>query len=396
MKKSLTALAVLGAFAGASMAADVTMYGIVDLGLGYTHSEFDVDRANPAKAVHSESDEFRMDSGNNSSSRFGIKGTEDLGNGMTVGFKLENGFKADSGSLGTSNTIFDREATLSVGGAYGTLYMGRMGTLISDAGSVGFFGSMASAFGSGWSDNIAGHTMVFANYTSRMDNTLAYVSPSFGGLTVYAQYAMGENDVENKSAANRYVALGAEYKNGALDLGTVIDWTNKSTKDSNLWAGEVDDSYTFSLAGSYDFGFVKPYLAVQYFKDAADVAGMVERSIEETANFKDDEDTVARAMNLTAFDGYGVHLGASAPAFGGDFLFGIGYGDGDGHNWNGLDADVKAYTASVGYEYPLSKRTKLYTGAGYVKTELDHHTDVGTLSDEYEAYDFVMGLVHKF
>lgn len=64
MKKSFVALAVLGAFAGTSMAADVTMYGVVDTGL------------------------FSMEPGTNSASRFGIRGTEDLGNGMTVGFKL--------------------------------------------------------------------------------------------------------------------------------------------------------------------------------------------------------------------------------------------------------------------------------------------------------------------
>ena len=70
MKKSFVALAVLGAFAGTSMAADVTMYG-VDTGLLYQHGE--------ASAS--------ID-GIGSASRFGIRGTEDLGNGMTVGFKL--------------------------------------------------------------------------------------------------------------------------------------------------------------------------------------------------------------------------------------------------------------------------------------------------------------------
>lgn len=395
-KKSIVAMACLGAFAYSAQAADVNMYGTIDLGFAYTNQEFDAERVNPDKAVHSDSDEFRMDSGNHSASRFGIKGTEDLGNGMIVGFKLENGFDADTGSLTTDDTLFDREATLSLSTQYGTLYMGRMGTLISDTGSVGFFGAMASAFGSGWSDNISGHTKVFANYTTRMDNALAYVSPTMNGLTIYAQYAMGENGVENKSAANRYAALGAEYKAGVVDMGVILDWMNKSTKNSNLLNGTVDDAWTMSWAASVDLGYVKPYVAIQYYQDASDVAGMIKRSIEETANFKNNADSVTRALNVTAMDGYGIHLGASAPVFGGDMLFGVGYSDGDGHNWVGQGTDVKAYTASVGFEYPLSKRTKLYTGAGYVKTELDMHTDRGTLSDDYDAYDFVMGMVHTF
>ena len=81
--------------------------------------------------------------------------------------------------------------------------------LVSDAGSVGFYGSMASALATGWSDNIAGHNAVMANYSSRYDNTIAYVSPEFAGVTIYAQYAMGDTN-ENKASNDRYAALGAE------------------------------------------------------------------------------------------------------------------------------------------------------------------------------------------
>lgn len=155
MKKSLTALAVFGAFAGTAMAADVTMYGVIDTGLAYTHEKVNgVGHANSWEDTlllnaAEKSDEFRMDSGINSSSRFGIRGTEELGNGLTVGFKLENGFKSDSGAMGTDGKLFDRESTLSLQGGFGTVYAGRMGTLVSDSGSVGFFGSMASALGTG-------------------------------------------------------------------------------------------------------------------------------------------------------------------------------------------------------------------------------------------------------
>ena len=203
-KKSLIAVAVLGATAFSVQAADVTMYGKVDLGLQYKTSEVTV-----GDKTMVDEDTFSMENGRNSASRFGIKGSEDLGNGMTVGFKLENGFESGTGALKTDSKLFDRESTLFIKGGFGTVYAGRMGTLVSDAGSVGFYGSMASALATGWSDNIAGRNAVMANYSSRYDNTIAYVSPEFAGVTIYAQYAMGDTN-ENKASNYRYAALGAE------------------------------------------------------------------------------------------------------------------------------------------------------------------------------------------
>lgn len=82
-------VAVLGAFAGSALAADVQLYGLVDLGLNWTQ----VDNGKTT------TDSFGMGSGQNSGSRFGLKGTEDLGNGYKVGFNLENSFKADDGAF---------------------------------------------------------------------------------------------------------------------------------------------------------------------------------------------------------------------------------------------------------------------------------------------------------
>lgn len=83
-KKTLAAVAVLGAFAGSAFAANVTMYGIIDTGLGYTSTD---------KGYGEDVNKFDMRSGQNSASRFGVKGEEDLGNGVKVGFSLENGFR---------------------------------------------------------------------------------------------------------------------------------------------------------------------------------------------------------------------------------------------------------------------------------------------------------------
>ena len=128
-KKSLIAVAVLGATAFSVQAAEVTMYGKVDLGLQYKTSEVTV-----GDKTMVDEDTFSMENGLNSASRFGVKGTEDLGNGLKVGFQLENGFKADSGEFKTSGKLFDRQATVALSSDFGTLAMGRVGGIGSGAG----------------------------------------------------------------------------------------------------------------------------------------------------------------------------------------------------------------------------------------------------------------------
>ena len=347
-----------------------------------------------------------MESGTNSATRFGLRGSEDLGNGRKVGFKLENGFSSDTGALG-ENRIFGREASVNVSGDFGTVYAGRMGILRSDTGSVGFYGAMASAFGSGWSDNIAGHTFVMADYVSRRDNVLTYVSPEFAGTTLYAQYAMGGDDKigsENKTTADRYAAIGAKWAGGPFEVGALVDWQNKSNRDVTIGENTVPrsgysikDAYTVNLAGSYDCGFAKTYLALQYFKDANDVAGLIPKA----ASIVGDKDA-EQVMRLLTVTGYGVHLSTAFDALGGSWKAGIGYMDGDADlhfaDTKGFNGDVKAYTASVGYEYALSKRTMVYTGMGYTQRELDvtFTNALDNSKNTVKGFDFAMGLVHRF
>ena len=104
-KKSLIAIAALGAFAGSAMAADITISGRIDTGFNFTDREVKV-----GGETTLDQNTFQMKSGQYSSSRVTIKGSEDLGNGMKVGFILENGFDSDDGELGQNGRIFGREA----------------------------------------------------------------------------------------------------------------------------------------------------------------------------------------------------------------------------------------------------------------------------------------------
>ena len=220
MKKTLASLAVLGAFAGSAVAADVTLYGLVDYGFGYQHTDGDT--------TADANDSFQMKSGQNSGSRFGLKGSEDLGNGLKVGFVLENGFAGDTGAFSTSGKLFDREAQLNLSGAFGTIAFGRMGQLASANGTFGLLGQ-TSPFSSGWGDSI-GQKFVTADGWTRFDNTVTYATPEFAGFKVYAQYSFknsaSESGEEGKSSANRYYGLAATYKAENLYLVGIVDSIN--------------------------------------------------------------------------------------------------------------------------------------------------------------------------
>jgi predicted porin len=207
MKKIAVAVSA-ALLAGSAMAAGVALYGVVDTGVSYTNTRSKVSSADVSYGFTTSSKKFSMDSGNTAPSRWGLKGSEDLGNGYKVGFVLESGFSSDTGK-GSDDGLFNRESAIYVSGGFGTVYAGRMGSLISDAGSVGWYGAMASPFGSGWGD-IHGHEAVMS-MQGRMNNTLVYMSPRFAGLQFSAQYSMGEDSKENKPTTDRYAAIGVDY-----------------------------------------------------------------------------------------------------------------------------------------------------------------------------------------
>ena len=370
------ALAVSAALlAGSAFASSVTLYGRIDTGLSYTH-----ERVKTSNGTTTTTKSFSMDSGNSTGSRWGLKGVEELGNGLKVGFVLESGFSSDTGK-GSSDGLFNRESSISVSGSFGTVYAGRLNSLISDAGSIGWYGAMASPFGTGWG-KIGGHAEVFATQ-GRFNNTIAYMSPRFAGLQFSAQYSMGDDGAENTSKSNRYAALGLDYQAGNLEVGFLVDWLNKQTAglaDPSL-RKDIDDAFTVNLAANYDFGVLKAFAAVQYFKDTDKFGGAVIKGW-------DDE----KVVPLT-FKGYGVNLGVDVPLFGGNFMVSGGYADGDADTYKGSKyADVKAYYGMAGYTYSLSKRTSVYAGGGYTV----HEAKLSAGKAKEKEFQVMTGLVHKF
>ena len=150
-----------------------------------------------------------MQSGFSTGNRWGLTGTEDIGNAK-VGFVLESGFNSDDGASGQGGRLFGREAQVNVSGAYGTLYAGRIASIVSDSGSIGYLGDV-SAFPNafGFVGSQAGST---GSAYGRYDNTLAYQTPVFSGLQAAVMYSFkadSKTDTtsrENSSFADRYAA----------------------------------------------------------------------------------------------------------------------------------------------------------------------------------------------
>ena len=383
MKKTLAAVAVLGAFAGSALAADVQLYGIVDTGLLYSHVDAD-------KANIDATDSFQMKSGMASGSRFGLKGTEDLGNGLTVGFVLENGFDSDTGA--ESGVFFDRESSLFLEGGFGKVAFGQMGSLNSGKSSWAKYG-MISAFGTSFTDYSA-QAGSFAVGAGSWDNMISYQTPTFAGFTVYAQYAMGNagKGVENESSSDRYYALGATYANGPLNLYLAVDSINYAsvtpTDQGYTNVPNVDDSLTVTLGGNFDFEVVKLFAGAQYFDqiETKKLKGLI------------GTDGVLADTFASKMEGWGIGVSALIPAGPGAVLVGAGYMDAQAADSDLADFDsdeMQRWVVSAGYDYVLSKRTDIYVAATYMQDNISY-THTAVADQDASVFGAMVGLRHKF
>lgn len=385
MKKTLAAVAVLGAFAGSAVAADVTLYGLVDYSVRYQNLDADMAGVDKTNKVD-------MKSGANSGSRFGLKGTEDLGNGVKVGFVLENGFDADTGALGDKkgNRLFDREAQLFVDGSFGRVSFGRVGQLASANGSYGLLG-VTGPFSTGYGDATSGLKFVGANGFTRFDNTITYMTPSFGGLTVYAQYSssVSSTGTENESDTDRAYGIGAKFVGAGLTLVGVVDSTNYQSFVKGAVSKDMDDALTVTLGGNYDFQVAKVYFGGQYFDNAKTVA--TTNVIVDTNNNKAKIDSGYTLGSLGA-EGWGLGLGVGVPVMGGTASAYAGYLDAD--SVDDSDASLKRFTGAVGYSYTFSKRTSMYSTLSYTKDEYKANGTADKVKPT--SVEAIVGLIHKF
>lgn len=396
MKKQMIALAVAGAFAGSAFAANVDMYGVVDTGLVYTQTEV----GGELSSATADSHKFSMDSGVNAGNRFGLRGTEDLGDGYSVSFQLENGFDSDTGVLGQDGQLFGREARLSMNTPYGTVSFGRMGALTSGAGTYDVFQATGDALDGG-NANYIGTGYWFSR--GRYDNMITLVTPEANGFTGYAQYSFQTSGSEKTSVRDndRYMALGLTYSAGPLNVAVIADmveYSNSTVKKLNYIANsealskKYDDAKAISLGVNYDFGVTQAFFGAQYGKNEKLSISAFER---DSKWAKDEDDaTKAAKVGFLVVDGYNLHIGAATPLPCGTLTVSAYYGD---YEMSG-NSDVTATKYGFGamHTYPISKRTTFYTGAGYGQTDVKYDGNDKKEAGRIKGFDVTMGLTHKF
>jgi outer membrane porin, ompC family len=342
-----------------------------------------------------DTDSFTMENGLNSASRFGVKGSEDLGNGMKVSFQLENGFKADSGEFKTSGKLFDRQATVALSSDFGTLTMGRVGGIGSGAGFDLVYG-YADAFDGG-SNSVLGLAK-----SDRYDNMITYQTPKFAGMQATVQYsfkeASGDEGREGSSAVNRYASAGLTGNFGALNTVLAYEFQNYDSMGDN---GREEDGHIVYLGGNYDCGFAKTFVMGQYFKGIK-LGSVTALGMLDDVKVKDNngKDTTLKAVAEDFFDegakGYGLHLGTIVPIGNGDLTVGAYYVDGTAEVSDvDEDTDFDYIGLATKYEYRLSKRTSIYLGAGYHKAKVDA-TEGENDAVEQKVAEVFTGLTHAF
>lgn len=362
-KKSLAAVAVLGAFAANSMAADVTLYGKVDMGLSYQNEE--VTNFDGAKET---TEGLTLDSGVGEASRIGIMAVEDLGNGDKVAFKLEGDFSTDDGQL-AKNKLWQRESSLSYISNWGTLYAGRYGSFSGAAGATDIVMSRVDVFD-------GGHKSVGLLGLGRMDNAISYISPKVAGFQAAAMYSFKNANYSYKDGkssetkgdeghanADRYAGLALTYDLGKLQ--TAVSYEQLLRNDA---AASIDDGKIITLGGNYDFDMFKLFAGAQYFEGMTDAIS----GTDALAAYNKLPPVTDIKLADKGLEGYGLHAGVEFQALAGNFEFGAYYIDAEANLTDGVtvdDDDGKYFGVNGRYIYALSNRTQIRTSVAYDNTK---------------------------
>lgn len=372
-KTTLLAMAVSAA-AFSVQAAQVSLYGSVSTGVLYQNQASlsgGIDQKNQESK-----DSFSMESGFWGDSIWGITGEEDLGNGWTVGFTLENEFGSDTGALATDGKIFDSQAYLRIGNDKVNFAFGNIGGLASAGGDFDLicgFDPMEAFVG------VAG-LGAFASKDFASDNMAVVEVTPMEGLKVSLMGNTGDDDSNAKwSDRDHYYGLGVSYENGPLALAAIAEM-RKYDRAAD-WA-DNDDSWTFTVAAAYDFEVVRPSFVYQHASKTREFAA---------------GEISGAAYNFDSF-----MLGATAPLGQGTLRASVQYVKGE--NDAVSDEEGSATILGLAYTYDMSKRTTLYGAAFYSVGGDGLDKDLGTnemafgLMDraEYNSVGFGVGLVHTF
>lgn len=380
-KTTLLAMAVSAA-AFSVQAAQVSLYGSVSTGLLYSNSASlsgGVDAQGKALDNQQSVDSFSMESGFWGDSIWGITGEEDLGNGWTVGFTLENEFGSDTGEMASDGTIFDSQAYLRIGNDKVNFAFGNIGGLASAGGDFDLlcaFDPMEAFVG------VAG-LGAFASKDYASGNMAVVEVTPMEGFKVSLMGNTGDDDSNAKwSDRDHYYGLGVSYENGPLALAAIAEMRKYDRLADWGANADNDDSWTFTVAAAYDFEVVRPSFVYQHASKTREFAA---------------GDISDAAYNFDSF-----MLGATAPLGQGTLRASVQYVKGE--NDAVSDEEGSATILGLAYTYDMSKRTTLYGAAFYSVGGDGLDKDLGANEKEfglmgradYNSVGFGVGLVHTF
>ena len=324
MKKSLIALAIAGTFAAPAFAAsaNVDFYGKFRISLNNVNNNQGWSLTDQA-------------------SRVGFKGAEDLGGGLKAIYQWESAMNIGTSSpvdFGNASLGGQRNTFLGLAGDFGTVLAGRHDTPYKLAGSADLFGDTLGDVQN--NNGIIGAGG--AGFDQRVNNAIAYVSPSFSGLTVLAAIVPGNGGSAGPHNLTDAYSLAAMYGNGPLTANLAYESHNKLV-DENAW--KLNVSYTMGdlkLGGTYE--------------DMSDLLGV----------------NGANSKNFLVSAAYGM----------GPITLAAEYGK---RNQNSTAGNNDLTDTTVGVVYGLSKRTSTYLAYAHIKPAAGNSTNALT-----------MGLNHDF
>lgn len=355
IQQHLLAAALAAVVGTAAAQSNVTLYGVVDLGLVSEHGG-----ANGALT--------KITSGVGSVSRFGLKGSEDLGGGLSAIFTLESGFKADTGAQDSAGVLFQRQSWMGLRSRqWGTLTLGRQYTPFYKT-----FSDVADPFGTSYAGT-ARNLFPVSGATTRASNTVKYASPNMHGFSAEAAYSFGEQAGSMKAGSQTSFAAG--YQEGPLNLRL-----GRLDRNSDVVGGADHDSGSNTiLAANYDFKFVKAYAA--YEEDDGYNVGTL-------ANSSNPYGGVAPTPSTDARE---ILIGFTMPLGRGTLI--ASHIDKDDRTFYDQDAQQDA----IAYVHPLSPRTSVYTAYAKIRNQNGAGYTVGNNAEAGGGDSaFNLGFRHAF
>jgi len=390
MKKSLLALATLGAFAGAAQAqSSVTVYGIYDG--GYNTKKTDTTTAGVKTATTTGG----FTGNAQASSRVGFRGVESIGGGTSATFNLELGITPGTGNIGTvsGNGTAGQSAagvrTSTVGltnNKFGSLNIGRQltgihtiiaGTVFGGNNMVGDLAYQDQVGGTSYSTNTRVHWLA-----TRMSNGVSYVTPTFSGLSARADYSADRNTTSDNpnQVSMGNMGLSAAYANGPFTVRAGYHQAKGNT--TTAATASVTTINTSTLSGPSAIATTTITAAsARYSAKGLTAEAIYGQNKTESINIQQSK-VNATQLNVS----YAV--GALTPF--------IKYGM--GKTETGISGAANADTSGMqlGTTYAMSKRTNIYAAYGQTTIKVKSSSNAALVNNKVNAQQGAIGLMHTF